>query len=96
MKENRIAQHLTGNLNMKNQNWQLLLLDDDTNSFDNVMELLMEVLGHNVYQAEQCATLVHHKGECIVQNGDKLTLEMYKDMLEEGGLTVKLVMQKKQ
>ena len=47
----------------------LVLHNDDTNSFDYVMETLVEVCDHSLTQAEQCATITHYKGKCEVRSG---------------------------
>lgn len=48
----------------------LIVWNDDVNTFDWVIESLVDVCGHNKLQAEQCALLVHHKGKCGVKKGD--------------------------
>jgi len=48
---------------------KLVLHNDDVNSFDYVMETLMEVCDHSLTQAEQCATITHYKGKCEVRTG---------------------------
>ena len=53
----------------------LILYNDDINTFAFVIETLMEVCGHNPIQAEQCAFLVHHKGKCGIKSGSYADLE---------------------
>lgn len=48
---------------------QVILWNDDVNTFDHVIETLVEVCGHTPQQAEQCALLVHMKGKCQVFSG---------------------------
>jgi ATP-dependent Clp protease adaptor protein ClpS len=55
----------------------LVLHNDDINTFDYVMETLMEVCNHSLTQAEQCATLTHYKGKCEVSSG---TLKEMKEL----------------
>ncbi len=45
----------------------LILFNDNHNSFDHVIESLVEVCGHDVVQAEQCALIAHYKGSCEVK-----------------------------
>jgi ATP-dependent Clp protease adaptor protein ClpS len=90
MKEKKTSNTSIGSSNMPKKQHQLVLLDDDVNSFEDVINSLCEVLGHNVFQAEQCATIVHNKGECVVQYGDKEDLEFYQKVLESDGLNVKV------
>ena len=47
----------------------LVLHNDDINTFDYVMEILVEICEHSMTQAEQCATITHHKGKCEVRSG---------------------------
>lgn len=48
---------------------RLVLHNDDVNTFDYVMETLVEVCDHSLTQAEQCATITHYKGKCVVRSG---------------------------
>ena len=48
---------------------KLVLHNDEVNTFDYVMETLVEVCGHSMTQAEQCATITHYKGKCVVRSG---------------------------
>jgi ATP-dependent Clp protease adaptor protein ClpS len=47
----------------------LVLHNDEVNTFDYVMEILVEVCDHSMTQAEQCATITHLKGKCEVRSG---------------------------
>jgi len=76
--------------NIPKGNYQLILYDNSVNSFDEVIDSLMEILGHNIYQAEQCATLVHHKGEIGILRGTKKILEQKSQQLNQYGLTTKV------
>lgn len=53
----------------------LIVWNDDVNTFDWVIETLVEVCGHTHEQAEQCALLIHMKGKCAVKNGEYETLQ---------------------
>ncbi len=59
---------------------KLILWNDDYNTFEHVIESLIEVCEHNPYQAETCALIAHFKGKCAVKNG---TLEELKPMQAE-------------
>ncbi len=58
----------------------LILYNDEINSFDFVIESLVEVCGHDFEQAEQCALIAHFKGRCTVKSG---SYEELKGMSEE-------------
>ncbi|MCP4311409.1 MAG: ATP-dependent Clp protease adaptor ClpS [Bacteroidetes bacterium] len=51
------------------QQGTLVLHNDDINTFDYVMKILVEVCDHSLNQAEQCATITHYKGKCEVRSG---------------------------
>jgi ATP-dependent Clp protease adaptor protein ClpS len=50
--------------------YQLIVWNDDVNTFDWVIETLVEVCKHSAEQAEQCAYLIHHKGKYAVKSGE--------------------------
>lgn len=47
----------------------LIVWNDDVNTFDWVIESLVDICGHESIQAEQCALIIHHKGKCGVKKG---------------------------
>jgi ATP-dependent Clp protease adaptor protein ClpS len=49
---------------------EVVLFNDDHNTFDFVIDTLIDLCKHNEVQAEQCAVLVHFKGQCSVKKGD--------------------------
>ena len=49
--------------------YNLVVFNDDVNSFEFVIDTLMEVCEHTPEQAEQCTLLIHYKGKCTVKNG---------------------------
>ena len=55
----------------------LILLNDDVNTFDYVIEVLMKVCHHTLEQAETCAMITHYKGKCSVMSGTYEELEPY-------------------
>ena len=55
----------------------LLLLNDDINTFDYVIDTLIEVCHHTPEQAETCAWITHYKGKCPVKSGSFEELEPY-------------------
>ncbi len=64
----------------------LVLHNDDVNTFDYVMEILVEVCDHSVTQAEQCATITHFKGKCEVRSGSLTEMKELRYMLISRGL----------
>lgn len=73
----------------KGSNLQLLILhNDDTNTFDYVIESLIQECNHNDCQAEQCALLAHYKGKCDILKGELTELLPIKTNLTRRGLTI--------
>jgi ATP-dependent Clp protease adaptor protein ClpS len=68
----------------------LILYNDDVNTFDFVIETLIKVCGHDSIQAEQCTFLVHYAGKCAVKEGSYKALKPYRDALTERGLDAKI------
>jgi len=51
-------------------NKEIILYNDDVNTFDFVINTLIDLCGHDPFQAEQCAFIVHFSGKCAVKSGD--------------------------
>jgi ATP-dependent Clp protease adaptor protein ClpS len=68
----------------------IVLFNDDFNSFDYVIECLVEVCDHDMTQAEQCAFITHYNGKCDVKTGNLSKLKPLKDRLIEKGLNVNI------
>ena len=75
----------------KRSKYQLILKDDDINTFEHVIYCLIEYCNHNYYQAGQCATIVHSTGTCCIQIGWKDHVEELYDILTAEGLELELV-----
>ena len=69
---------------------QIVLYNDEINTFDHVIEMLMKYCNHDEIQAEQCAMLVHYKGKCAVKNGSSQELKPICEALLESGLTAEI------
>jgi ATP-dependent Clp protease adaptor protein ClpS len=48
----------------------LVVFNDDVNTFDHVIETLIDVCNHTPEQAEQCTIIIHYKGKCTVKEGE--------------------------
>jgi ATP-dependent Clp protease adaptor protein ClpS len=71
-------------------NNEIILFNDDVNTFDHVIETLVRVCKHEPLQAEQCAILVHYKGKCSVKNGSIEELTPYCSALLDAGLSAEI------
>ncbi len=72
-------------------NNEIVLYNDDVNTFDHVIATLINVCSHTSIQAEQCALLVHYKGKCTVKTGSFDELEPQCTQLLEAGLSAEIV-----
>jgi ATP-dependent Clp protease adaptor protein ClpS len=68
----------------------LILYNDDKNTFDFVIEVLIEVCEHDKYQAETCTLIAHYKGKCQVRSGAFTELKPMFDEMSRRGLTVEI------
>lgn len=69
---------------------EIVLYNDDYNTFDHVIETLILVCEHTAEQAEQCSILVHYKGKCTVKTGSYKDLEPRCLRLLEEGLSAEI------
>jgi len=74
----------------ESQGRELVLFNDDVNTFDWVIASLVEVCEHEALQAEQCALIVHTKGKCGVKNGSYEELEPRCTALLSRGLSAEI------
>lgn len=68
----------------------LIIYNDDFNSFDHVINSLVKVCKHESLQAEQCTYIIHHNGKCAVKKGELKTLKPMRDALCERGIDAKI------
>lgn len=66
--------------------YSLIVWNDEVNTFEWVIETLMQVCGHSAEQAEQCAYLIHFKGKYAVKNGNYDDLKQDCDAITERGI----------
>ena len=66
--------------------FQLIIWNDDVNTFEWVIETLVEICKHSQEQAEQCAYLIHHKGKYAVKQGPYDKLKPMCDAITERGI----------
>lgn len=68
----------------------LIVWNDDVNTFEWVIETLMEVCRHSYEQAEQCAYIIHYKGKYAVKQGEYESLKPMCDAITERGINATL------
>lgn len=64
----------------------LIVWNDDVNTFEWVIETLIQVCGHSAEQAEQCAILIDSKGKYAVKEGEFEVLKPQCDAITERGI----------
>jgi ATP-dependent Clp protease adaptor protein ClpS len=71
----------------------LVVWNDEVNTFEWVIETLMEVCGHSAEQAEQCAMIIHTQGKYAVKNGSYEELKPQCDAITERsiGATIEVI-----
>lgn len=74
----------------KKQN-EIILYNDDYNTFDHVIETLIYACDHTPEQAEQCSILVHYKGKCTVKTGPYEELKPRCSKLLDAGLSAEIL-----
>lgn len=73
-----------------NKENEIILYNDDVNTFDHVIDTLVRVCNHDPLQAEQCAFLVHYKGKCTVKTGSFEKLVPMCSALLDAGLSAEI------
>lgn len=69
---------------------QLIIYNDEVNTFEHVINSLIEVCKHEILQAEQCTIIIHYKGKCAVKSGTFDTLEPMCVALHDRGLSAEI------
>ncbi|MXN90696.1 ATP-dependent Clp protease adaptor ClpS [Flavobacterium sp. Sd200] len=72
-------------------NNEIVLYNDDVNTFDHVINTLMKVCKHTPEQAEQCSLIVHYNGKCTVKTGEMKELKPQCSSLLEAGLNAEII-----
>ncbi len=64
---------------------QVMLMNDNHNTVDHVVDCLMEICGHNYFQAVQCATITHGaKKWSIYVDAYESCEDVCEELLKEG------------
>lgn len=70
---------------------EIVVFNDDVNTFDHVIQTLITVCDHTPEQAEQCSLIVHYKGKCTVKTGEYKDLEPRCTGLLNAGLSAEII-----
>jgi ATP-dependent Clp protease adaptor protein ClpS len=69
----------------------LVVFNDDVNTFEHVINTLIRVCKHSPEQAEQCTLLIHYKGKCAVKTGLFEELRPMRDGICEAGIDARIL-----
>ena len=73
--------------------YNLIVWNDDVNTFEWVIETLIKVCNHSPEQAEQCAYIIHFQGKYTVKQGDYETLKPMCEAIVERGINATIEQQ---
>jgi ATP-dependent Clp protease adaptor protein ClpS len=69
----------------------LVVFNDDVNTFAHVIKTLVRVCRHTYEQAEQCAWIIHYKGKCTVKSGSFSELKPMREAITEAGIDARIL-----
>ncbi|MCB0487030.1 MAG: ATP-dependent Clp protease adaptor ClpS [Cyclobacteriaceae bacterium] len=69
----------------------LVVFNDDFNTFEHVIQTLINVCNHSPQQAEQCTWIIHYRGKCTVKTGSFEELQPQRQAICERGIDAKIL-----
>jgi ATP-dependent Clp protease adaptor protein ClpS len=69
----------------------LVVFNDDVNTFEHVTRTLIKVCQHTPEQAEQCTLIIHYKGKCQVKKGTFDFLRPMREAICEAGIDARIL-----
>ncbi|GGF19366.1 ATP-dependent Clp protease adaptor ClpS [Echinicola rosea] len=69
----------------------LVVFNDDINTFEHVTKVLIKVCKHSQEQAEQCTMIIHYKGKCAVKKGSMKQLKPMCESILDAGIQAAIV-----
>ena len=71
--------------------YDLVVFNDDVNTFQHVIHTLIKVCKHTPEQAEQCTMLIHYRGKCTVKMGSFDELRPMRESICEAGIDARII-----
>lgn len=68
----------------------IVVYNDDVNTFEHVILCLIKYCRHSLEQAEQCTHIIHNNGKCAVKLGSFNKLKPIYEALLENGILAKI------
>ena len=69
----------------------LMVYNDDFNTFEHVINTLIKVCKHDPMQAEQCTYIIHFTGKCSVKKGTYSVLRPFREGISEAGIKAAII-----
>lgn len=70
---------------------ELVVFNDDINTFEHVTKILIKVCQHTPEQAEQCTLIIHYKGKCTVKKGSRNKLKPMCQAILDAGIQAAII-----
>ncbi|MDA1144858.1 MAG: ATP-dependent Clp protease adaptor ClpS [Bacteroidetes bacterium] len=70
---------------------ELIVFNDEVNTFDHVINTLIRVCKHSNEQAQQCTLIIHFKGKCTVKTGPIEKLKSACQGILDAGIQAEIV-----
>ncbi len=71
--------------------YELVVFNDDVNTFEHVINSLIKVCSHTPEQAEQCTLIIHYKGNCAVKRGSFDELKPMRQGICDKGISAEIM-----
>jgi len=85
------TQEQTDVLELLDTKFQLIVFNDDVNTFEHVIRSLMHICKHDWIQAEQCALIIHTTGKTTVKSGELDAMNTMCAALHDRGISASVV-----
>jgi len=76
---------------MVSKEHEIIVYNDDINTFDHVIDTLIDTCDHNPNQAEQCTLIIHYNGKCAVKTGEYKDLKPRCSKILEAGINAEII-----
>jgi len=70
---------------------EIIVYNDDINTFDHVIDTLIDTCDHNPLQAEQCTIIIHYNGKCAVKTGEYRELKPRCSRILDAGINAEII-----
>jgi ATP-dependent Clp protease adaptor protein ClpS len=76
---------------MDQEAFDLVVFNDDVNTFEHVTNVLIKVCNHTPEQAEQCTLIIHYRGKCSVKKGSRKELKPLCEAILDQGIQAAII-----